>query len=70
MKKPNSLTRETSVYDPIGSKHLKEEAVTRWTYREISWYLTENRLLFTTEDELEVHKWDLLFQWLLRKDER
>ena len=36
-----------------------------WTQREINWYLAEDRFLFGANDELEVHKWLLVFQWIL-----
>ncbi len=40
-----------------------------WTRREIDWYLAEDRFLFLSEDEAEVQKWVLAFQWLLAHKE-
>jgi len=44
---------------------FKDEEYMKWTQREINWYLAEDRLLFGSDKEVEIHKWDLVFQQLI-----
>ena len=72
MREPSKF-RESSIYGFDGMLNNNvvakdDEEVTKWTYREINWYLAENRLLFATNDKLEICKWNLVFKWLLQKN--
>lgn len=51
----------------IRREDAEEGAVKKWTYREVNWYLAEDRLLFASDDELEICRWNVLFQWLLER---
>ena len=47
----------------------QKDGYMKWTKREVNWYLAENRMLFASFDEMEICKWNIVFQWILSRRE-
>ena len=65
-RKPNCIYIYNIV--PTIIESLEVNPPMKWTQREIRWYLNEDRLLFGSDNELLIHKWSLLLQWLIQQN--